>query len=254
MLEFHFKDLLDVLLVAILMYQTYRLLKGTTGSKVFVAVLAFIICWFFVSFVFHMELLGSIMNKVVSVGGILLIILFQDELRSFFIHLGNRRSNNWMSKVRHLFINKENDMGDLISQQLVLAVDALAKHKTGALIVIQNEADLTGYWQTGERIDARIRARLIENIFFKNTPLHDGAMIVVDEKIRAAACILPVSRNPELPKQLGLRHRAALGISEKTDASVIVVSEETGKISYVNGGQIHIDIKADEIPHFLQKN
>ncbi|MBO4370571.1 MAG: diadenylate cyclase CdaA [Paludibacteraceae bacterium] len=249
---FRFKDLIDILLVGLLMYQTYRLLKGTSGMYIFSVVLSFIILSYLVSNIFDMKMLGAIMTQISSVGAILLIVLFQDELRSFARNLGQRQSNNIYKRIQRIFkTNKDMRHLDSNATEIVAAATAFAKTKTGALIVIQNQADLSQYCQTGEHIDARIKARLMENIFFKNTPLHDGALIIVHDRICAVGCILPISHSQDLPKQFGLRHRAAMGISEKTDATVVVISEETGNISIAEKGAFKIGVTPQELKNFL---
>lgn len=252
-LGFRLKDLFDIIIVAILLYQIYRLMKGTSGMNIFISVLSFIVIWFFVSYVFQMELLGAIMNKVVNVGAILLIVLFQDEIRTFLNKLGGRHSKGLYAKIRHMVIGGKGNRNDAFIDEIVQAAESFSKTKTGALIVIQKEADLTNYWETGERIDSEVRARLMENIFYKNTPLHDGALIIVGGRIKAVGCILPISHDQNIPQNLGLRHRAALGISEKTDADVVVVSEENGKISYAEKGKLKIGVKTEELLKFLTK-
>ena len=210
MIEFRIKDFFDILIVAILLYQTYKLLKGTSGMNIFALLVSFISIWFLVSFVFQMELLGSILNKVANVGVILLVILYQDEIRTFMSNLGSRYANNIYSRIRRALIRKNDSQPQASIEEIVESTMACAKTKTGALIVIQKEGDLNTYCQTGEVIEAKIKARLIENIFFKNTPLHDGALIIVDDQIKSVGCILPISHKRDLPKELGLRHRAAL--------------------------------------------
>lgn len=247
-----FKDVVDIFLVAVLLYETYKLLRASGAVNLFVGILAFIITWFLVSYVFELELLGAIFNRVVSVGAIAIIIIFQDEIRTFFSRIGSR--SNWhifnqMSKrfktVKH---QQETDQSVM---QIVLACKNMSKTQTGALIVITRRQDLRQYAQSGERLDAIISARLIENIFFKNSPLHDGALFITDGKLRSAGCILPVSKNPHIPQQLGLRHRAALGIAEKSDALAIVVSEETGHISYALGDDITVGVKPEDLEKLL---
>lgn len=254
MIEFHFKDLLDILIVAFLLYQTYRLLKGTSGMNIFAVLLTFVIVWFLVSYVFQMELLGSIINKVANVGIILIVILFQDEIRNFMAKLFSRTATNGLVKRIKKMIFKVDDSNHTSGiEQITQAVFNCAKTKTGVLIVIEQEAELTHYGLSGEVIDAEINSRLIENIFFKNTPLHDGAMIISKDRIMAAGCILPVSNRTDIPKHLGLRHRAGLGMTEKTDALVIIVSEETGKVSCMKQGTLNLGINKEELTSFLKK-
>jgi uncharacterized protein (TIGR00159 family) len=240
--EFGFKDLIDILLVAVILYETYRLLRKSGVANLFWGVLAFIVVWFLVSFVFQLELTSALFDRVISVGAIALIVIFQEEIRMFFNRLGGRFSS-WK-----IFRNKKGEDAQSNQQmsEVIRACRHLSSTKTGALIVISKESHLKEIIETGERLDAAISARLIENIFFKNTPLHDGAMILEKGKVVAAACILPVSKNPSIPKHMGLRHRAAVGLTEKTDATCIVVSEETGNISFAENGNIR-KIEEDEL-------
>lgn len=240
--EFGFKDLIDILLVAVILYETYRLLRKSGVVNLFWGVLAFIVVWFLVSFVFQLELTSALFDRVISVGAIALIVIFQEEIRMFFNRLGGRFSS-WK-----IFRNKKGEDAQSNQQmsEVIRACRHLSSTKTGALIVISKDSHLKEIIDTGERLDAAISARLIENIFFKNTPLHDGAMILEKGKIVAAACILPVSKNPSIPKHMGLRHRAAVGLTEKTDATCIVVSEETGNISFAENGNIR-KIEEDEL-------
>ena len=239
--SFGFKDIIDILLVALILYETYRLLRRSGASNLFWGILAFIIVWFFVSFVFQLDLTGALFDRIISVGAIALIVIFQEEIRAFFNRLGSRFSS---FKFRHPI----NEKGE--TRQQVLEITQACRHmastKTGALIVLAGKSDLKEYFDTGERLNAIVSARLIENIFFKNTPLHDGALFIRDGKLIAAACILPVSKNPDIPQHYGLRHRAALGLAEKSDATCIVVSEETGRISVAKEGKIH-EVKEDDL-------
>ena len=250
-----FKDVIDVFLVALLLYQTFKLLKRTGAVNIFIGILAFLICWFLVSYVFKMELLGGIFDRIVSVGAFALIVLFQDEIRRFFSKIGSRRKGSIFHSLKRFFVtdnnNKEKTDFDLV--QIVLACRNLAKTSTGGLIVLTRNNNLEFYTHSGEQINASINSRLIENIFFKNSPLHDGALIVSDRKLKAAACILPVSKNQSIPKRMGLRHRAALGITEHSDSIAIVVSEETGHISWALNGRLTINVKPEQLEHFLSE-
>lgn len=239
--EFGFKDVIDILLVACILYETYRLLRRSGAANLFWGILAFIVVWFLVSFVFQLDLTGALFDRIISVGAIAIIVIFQEEIRTFFNRIGARFSS-------FQFLRRNSDV-DVSRQQVLEVINAcrhMASTKTGALIVLAGEIDLKEYSDTGERLNATVSARLIENIFFKNTPLHDGALIIRNGKLEAAACILPVSHNQTIPKHYGLRHRSALGLAEKTDATCIVVSEETGHISVAREGQIH-EVKEDEL-------
>ena len=250
MLEhFGIKDLIDVFLVALLMYYAYRLVKVSGTRPLFIGIASFIILWILVSHVFQMTLLGTILDKFISVGFFLLIILFQDEIRRFLMSLGPRKGWKFISKIIFPQNNNQKDISHITP--IVFAVMNMAKERVGALIVMQEDIHLGLYEQTGEIINADISTRLIENVFFPNSPLHDGAMIIVGKQIRAAGCILPVSQNPNIPKHLGLRHRAGLGISQETDAKVIIVSEERGKIAFAHQGKLNMNISPEDLQELL---
>ncbi len=248
-----FKDIVDVFLVAVLLYQMFKLLKRSGGVNIFIGILAFIICWFLVSYVFKMELLGGIFDRIVSVGAFALIVLFQDDIRRFFSRIGSKRKWGSFSLLKRFFStnNEDKEKIEYALVQIVLACRNLAKSSTGGLIVLTRTNDLSFYTQSGENINANINSRLIEAIFFKNSPLHDGALIISNQKLKAAACIIPVSKNQTIPKRMGLRHRAALGITEHSDAIAIVISEETGHISWAMNGQLTINVKPEQLEHFL---
>lgn len=243
------KDILDILLVAFLLYKTYKLMKSSGSINIFTGILVFIVIWVIVSQVLQMRLLGSIFDKLVSVGVIALIVLFQEEIRRFLLTLGSRHhSSSWFRFLRG---NKKTETSKEDIMPIVMACLNMSKGKVGALIVIERNFPLDDIVRTGDVIDANINQRLIENIFFKNSPLHDGAMIISNKRIKAAGCILPVSHNLDIPKELGLRHRAALGVSQETDALAIIVSEETGGISIAYHGQFHLKLTAEELERML---
>ena len=247
MINFGIKDVIDILLVAFFLYETFLLMRKTGTTPIFLGVLSFIAIWILVSQVFEMRLMGAIFDKFISVGFILLVIVFQKEIRDFLQALG---SNKGLGFVKTILKPKSKDnIDENISyiMPIVLAAMDLAKRKEGALIAIQQTITLDRFVVTGEILNANISSRLIENIFFKNSPLHDGAMIISGKKITAAACILPVSQNHDIPKHLGLRHRSALGLSQETDAKVIIVSEENGKISLAHRGKLFLNISAEEL-------
>ena len=229
MFDLGWKDVIDIVLVALFMYYLYKLMKESSSANIFSGVLAFIVAWILVSQVFEMRLLGSIFDKLVNVGSLALIVLFQEEIRSFFSTIGRQRSSRFMKFLRRS--NKNDKMHRPDIMPIVMACLSMGKQKVGALIVIERDTPLKEVIDSGENIDAVISQRLIENIFFKNSPLHDGAMVISHKRIRAAGCILPVSHDNDIPKALGLRHRAGLGISQKSDCLAIIVSEETGGIS-----------------------
>ncbi len=252
MFDFGIKDFIDIFCVALMLYYIYRLMKESRSLNVFIGVLVFIVTWLFVSQVLEMRLLGSIMDKLVSVGVIAIIILFQEEIRKFLYNLGTHRKVN---SILRLFSSGDKkarvDMEAIMP--VVMACMSMSKGKVGALIVVERLTPLDEIVETGDIIDANINQRLIENIFFKNSPLHDGAMIISNKRIRAAGCILPVSHSFDIPKELGLRHRAAMGISQDSDAIAIVVSEETGRISVAIKGQFHLRLSAEQLESILTR-
>ncbi|GHV57747.1 membrane protein [Bacteroidia bacterium] len=254
MIQFGIKDAIDILLVAFFLYETYLLMKKTGATSIFLGVLAFISSWLLVSKIFQMRLIGSILDKFIDVGLILLIVVFQREIRQFLQRLGSNKGIKAL--VRFFTPRKNNNVEDDISyiMPIVMAIINMSKRKEGALIVIQQSVSLDTFIETGEEINADISARLIENIFFKNSPLHDGAMIIAEKKIKAAACILPVSQHLDIPKRYGLRHRSALGLAEQTDAKIIIVSEETGKISLAHNSQLYTNIAPEELQKMLISN
>lgn len=243
-----FKDILDILLVSILLYETFRILKRSGAVNVFWGILAFIFMWFIVSYALTLELTGALFDRFISVGSIALIVIFQKEIRSMFSRLGSRFSIEAIHRTLHT--NHKQNVDEHNVMQIILACKHMAKEKTGALIVISREQTLDEYTESGEKLDAQISSRMIENIFFKNTPLHDGALIITAGRLYAAACILPVSKSTGIPQRYGLRHRSALGIAEKTDAVAIVVSEETGELSVAMDKKIQ-SVKIDELMHIL---
>ena len=250
-IDFSIKDLVDILLVAYLLYQTYRLMKDSGSINIFVGILVFIGCWLIVSQVLEMRLLGSIFDKLVSVGVLALIVLFQDDIRKFLVTLGSHHRLGSFFRILTNTKREKVEKADIMP--IVMACMSMSKGKVGALIVIEKDMPLNDIIRTGEVINADINQRLIENIFFKNSPLHDGAMVISHKRIEAAGCILPVSHDLNIPKELGLRHRSALGVSQETDALAIIVSEETGGISVAYKGQFQLRLTAEELERILTK-
>ena len=250
--EFGIKDVIDIVLVALMLFYIYRLMKESRSLNVFMGILVFVVLWLLVSQVLGMKLLGSIMDKLVSVGVIGLIIIFQEDIRKFLYNLGAHQRTK---ALRRLFYkgDKELDREHLkqVIMPIVMSCMSMSKKKIGALIVLQRASPLDDIVATGERIDAAVSQRLIENIFFKNSPLHDGALIISKKRIKAAGCILPVSHDMDIPKELGLRHRAALGITHESDCLAIVVSEETGGISVAIQSQFQLRLTAEKLESIL---
>lgn len=253
MFEFGIKDMIDILCVALMLYYLYRLMKESRSLNVFIGIIVFVIIWLFVSQVLEMRLLGSIMDKLVSVGVIAIIIIFQEEIRKFLYSLGAHHRMRGFMKLFYSGGRNKKTMDKTAIMPIVMACINMSRGKVGALIVIERMVSLDDIIETGDRIDANINQRLIENIFFKNSPLHDGAMVVSKRRIVAAGCILPVSHNTDIPKELGLRHRAALGISQDSDAIAIVVSEETGGISLAIKGEFRLRVSGELLESILTK-
>lgn len=249
-IHFGIKDLIDVLLVAFFLYQVYRLMKNSGSLALFSGIVSFMVVWILMSQILEMRLMGAILDKFISVGFLVLVILFQDEIRRFLLAMGSHKGWKFLSNLFSKKGDKDENKTKYVAP-VVLACMNMARKKTGALIVIQQDVDLSVYIHTGEIFTADVNARLIENIFFKNSPLHDGAMIIADNHIKAAGCILPVAQNANLPKDMGLRHRSALGMSLETDALVVVVSEERGKISVAQNGKISINVSAEDLQQIL---
>ncbi len=251
MLSFSIKDIIDILLVATLLFYIYRIMKESRSGNIFMGVLIFIIVWIFVSKIFNMSLLGSIMDKAVNIGAIALIIIFQEDIRNFFSTLG---THHFIGKIVHLFSRPTQDR-NIVNENCIIPVVracmSMSAQKVGALIVYERYISLGDIEKTGEIIDAEVKQRLIENIFFKNSPLHDGAMVISHHRIASAGCILPVSHDEDIPRNLGLRHRAALGITQKSDALAITVSEETGGISVAYNGKFHLNLTGEELERIL---
>ena len=243
-------DIVDIVLVAFLLYYLYRVMKDSGSLNVFLGILMFIFSWLFVSKLLQMRLLGSIFDQLMSVGALALVVIFQDEIRNFFRTLGSHRQLRFLSK----FFSRDKKAEDAMDvMPIVLACNSMAQQKVGALIVVQRNMSLDDIVKTGETINADISQRLIEAVFFKNAPLHDGAMIIQDGRITAAQCILPVSHNLNISKKLGLRHRSAIGITENYDAIAVVVSEETGTISAAIGGKLMQNLDARKLEEILAK-
>lgn len=248
-----FLDILDIVLVAFLLYQVYMMIKGTVAINIFVGISSAYLIWLLVK-ALNMELLSSILGQVMGVGVIALIIVFQQEIRRFLLLMGTKYFSNRNFSLEYLFsfFMKENPP-QVDIESIVNACEHLASTKTGALIAISNKSELASYAETGEILNAHTSSRLLETIFFKNSPLHDGAVIISEDKIYAAACLLPVSEDQTLPKQLGLRHRAAMGLSEITDALVLIISEETGYISYTQLGKIKTNVRPAELERIMRE-
>lgn len=250
MFDFAIIDAIDIFLVALMLYYTYRFMRDSKSLNVFIGILVFIIIWLFVSRVLEMRLLGDILDKLVGVGSLAILILFQDEIRKFLNNLGGQNRIKNFLKIFSSESKREKTDREYV-MPIVMACQNMSRARMGALIVIERNSNLDNIIMTGDTIDANINQRLIENIFFKNSPLHDGAMIISKQRIKAAGCILPVSHDLDIPRELGLRHRAAMGMSQESDAICIVVSEETGRISAAINGNFRLRLSAENLESLL---
>ena len=230
-LQFTFVDLIDILLVAAVIFIIFRWIRGSSAMNIFIAIIILLVVRVLAT-ALNMKMTSAMLGAILDVGALAIIIIFQPEIRRFLNNLGRTAGNNTFIR-RILRRRTVEGLGNEDLSGLVSAVEYMGAHKIGALIVIRRRDDLQSIIATGDSIDARISERLIENIFFKNSPLHDGAMVIGDNRIIAARCTLPITERLDLPASYGMRHRAAVGLSEQCDADVIVVSEETGNISYV---------------------
>ena len=251
MFSFGLTDIIDILLVSFLLYYIYSLMRETRSANVFSGIIIFVMVWLLVTHVFNMRLLGGIMDQLMNIGVLAIVIIFQEEIRNFFSTIGNRRFFSTFSRMfRH---GDKQSPGSEVIMPIVMACLSMSKQKVGALIVIERGVSLSDEIKTGEVINANVNQRLIENIFFKNSPLHDGALVISHRRLRAAGCILPVSHSADIPKSLGLRHRSALGVTEKSDCLAIIVSEETGGISVAESGHFKLRLSSDELESFLRE-
>ena len=247
-IPFTFIDFIDIFFVALIMFGLYRMTRGTNAPYIVSGIIVIYIVWVVVR-ALNMELLSSILGQIVSVGVLAIIIVFQPELRHFLQMIGMRRKG-------FNFINRIFNTHDFTGPNLTPIISActdMSESKTGALIVLAQESDLRAIIDGGIRLDAQLSQPLLENIFFKNAPLHDGAAVVMNNRIVAAKCILPVTQS-NVPKSYGTRHRAAIGITETSDAIVVVVSEETGGISVAFGGKIERNIAPRNLAQAISRH
>ncbi len=250
-INFSLVDIADILLVALLMYRMYYLVKGTVAVNIFIGILFVYLLWLVVKYL-DMRLFGSILEKFIDVGFIALIVVFQPEIRRFLLFIGTT-SFKGVAKGIFDFKWQARRSFELDIPALVKACRNMAENKTGAIIVITRNSELKFYANTGEPIEASVSVKLIESIFYKNSPLHDGAILISDNIIKAARCVLPVTESSEFPADLGMRHRAAVGITENSDAIAIVVSEQTGVIAVSKDGILKENLTAEQLREFLEK-
>lgn len=249
-IQFKITDLIDILLVAVILFQFYKWLKGTAAVRIFIGLMILFVIWKAVS-LFQLNMLTEILGQFVSVGVILLIVVFQPELRKFLLYVGNTEVLKW---ARFYIRGRSNtsEYGDDF-EAIVRACERMAASKTGALMVFARNTPLDDFLATGQPIDAQVSQELLENLFFKNAPLHDGAVIIVNHRIAAARCILPVSKDEAISSDLGLRHRSAIGATILTDAISIIVSEQTGQISWCKSGKLERNISPSVLKQMMME-
>ncbi|RRQ49181.1 TIGR00159 family protein [Maribacter algicola] len=236
-IDFKITDILDIVLVAVLLYYIYKLVRGSAAINIFIGI---VIVWAFwkLTELLGMQMISSIVGAFMQVGLIALIIVFQQEIRKFLLMIGSTNFANKRNFVKHFkFLKQEGDTTSIDVEAIVKACEKMSSSKTGAILVIERGNSLDFIKSTGDRMNIEVTQPIIESIFYKNSPLHDGAAVIVDNYIVATRVILPVTNERSIPLRYGLRHRAAIGITEKTDALCLVVSEETGQISYIKNGE-----------------
>lgn len=251
--SFHFRllDVVDVVLVALFLFLLYRIVRGTAAINIFFGILAIYILWKVVT-ALHLTLLGEILGSFISVGVIALIVVFQPEIRRFLLVVGTPRL---IKDRRRLFswIIQDGSRDNLDVDKIVKACMEMGKSRTGALIICAKQNELQPFAETGVMMDALLSVPLIQNIFYKNNPLHDGALIILKNRIKAARCVLPITKNREFPADYGLRHRAAAGVTEISDAIAIIVSEQTGQLAYSKNGDIFTEVSPAKLKNFLEE-
>jgi diadenylate cyclase len=254
-LKFGIFDILDVVLVALIIYQLYNLIRGTIAANIFIGLITIYLLYMVVN-ALHMQLLTGILKKFADVGIIAVIIVFQQEVRRFLLLVGKnaslQRNKAWWKYFFGKADTEKNNYARI--KPIIDACKTMKQTRTGALIVFAKYYDEQFYQNSCEVLEAKISKRMLETIFQKNSPLHDGAVVISENKIKSASCILPVTEKSDLPTQFGLRHRAGIGVTEANDATAIIVSEETGEISYAKQGRIKMDISFAELEKLLNKD
>lgn len=251
MLHLTVLDIIDIVMVAIILYQLYRLIRGTAAFSIFLGIFFIYLFWLVVK-ALNMELISAILGQVISVGVIALIIVFQQEIRRFLLAIGNRYiSRNRFTFDKYFPSGGVDQTTNQIVEEIVRASESMAQSRTGALIAISRTSLLEIYSEGGELINALVTDELLKTIFYKGSPLHDGAVLIQNGKLYAARCPLPSTDRTGLPAKYGMRHRAAIGLSEQTDALVIIISEERGKISVADAGKVHEDLTPNELRQIL---
>jgi len=243
-IDFNITDIIDIFLVSILLFQLYKLVKGTVAINIFIGIVSIYIMWKVFS-ALGMGLVSEIFDQFMSVGVLALIILFQKEIRKFLVVVGKTSFKN-----QKIFLKSKNKIKNLSENkinEIIHACENMSKSKTGAIIVIEKNSNLESTINTGRIINCELSSTMLESIFFKNSPLHDGAVIIQNEKISAARCVLPISESINMPATMGMRHKSALGITEQTDCISITVSEQNGSISFFEDGNLKTNLSIEKL-------
>ncbi len=253
LLKFSVVDIIDVILVALLLYYIYKLIKGTVAINIFIGIIIIYLVWRLTTFL-NMELLSSIFGGFMKVGIIALIVVFQPEIRKFLLMVGSTNFSRRGKFLKQLKFLKTETTDETNVDSILSACIKMGNSKTGALIVFERNNNLDFLSTTGDEMNIRVTQPIIESIFFKNSPLHDGAIIVSNNIVKATRVILPVNNEKKIPKRFGLRHRAAIGITEKTDALALAVSEETGHVSYFKDGEFVVFDDVTQLNLMIKKD
>lgn len=249
--EVRLLDLIDIFLVALLLFAFYRIVKGTAAINIFFGILSFYLVWKLVT-TLQMDLLGEILGAFISVGFIALIVVFQPEIRRFLLVVGTPRLLKDRRRLFSWMLHTET-RDNLDVDKIVKASIEMGNTRTGALMVCAKQNELQSFAETGVMMDALISVPLLQNIFYKNNPMHDGAVIILKNRIKASRCVLPITKNKDFPADYGLRHRAAAGITEISDAVALIVSEQTGQIAYSKNGEIYTEVSPIQLKNFLEE-
>lgn len=249
--KFNVIDVIDIVLVAFLMYYMYKLVKGTVAINIFIGIVMVYLIWKLTQ-ALQMQLLSNIFGGFISVGMFALIVVFQQEIRKFLLMIGSTNIGNRKKFFKQLKFLKTDAIPEIHTDDIISACTKMGSTKTGALIVLERNNNLDFLVITGDEMKIKVTQPIIESIFFKNSPLHDGAVVIKDNTIKATRVILPVNNEKKIPQRFGLRHRAAIGITEKTDALALVVSEETGQISYIKDGEFVMFKDASELTEMIK--
>ncbi len=252
-LDFSFIDAIDIALVALLLYYVYKLVKGTVAINIFIGIVMVYLIWELTK-ALHMDVLSSILGKFISVGVFALIVVFQQEIRKFLLMIGSTKVLTNNKFLQNLNFTQTTLSATTDVEAVINACEKLALTKTGVLLVFARKNNLDFIKNTGDAMNITLTQPIIESIFYKNSPLHDGAAIVEGNKITATRAILPISNSKSIPSRFGLRHKAAFGITEKTDATVLIVSEETGQISYIKNGEFVLFSDNDELLEIMTED